>query len=152
MSLTLSESPGFTEIASDTFDDGNAATDVTMKQLNANAAFAAVRCEQFWGYYRNGETVSLPVSAADAYQYQRSELIYTHSWYWMGSATGPCNGTQTPPPRGAGSGSGTLLGAAADVNQLTGVVSTVVSYFGGGQQQNTGDGILLVVTLAQRMR
>lgn len=151
MSLTLTAQPGFTELADTTFDAGNPATDVVMKQLNADAKFAAVRCEQFWGYYANGETVTLPVSAADGYAYQRSELLYTHSWYWSGAATGPCAGTQTPPPRGATSGQGTLLQLGADVNQLTGVVSTNVSYY-KTSQTDTNDGILLVVVLALRMR
>jgi hypothetical protein len=151
MSLTLSTQPGFTELADNTFDPGNPATDTVMKQLNADAKFAAVRSEQFWGYYSNGETVALPVSAADGYQYQREELLYSHSWYWTGSATGPCAGTQTPPPRGATSGQGTLLQLGADVNQLTGIVSTVVSYY-KSSEQDTNDGILLVITQALRMR
>jgi len=122
-----------------------------MKQLNADAKFAAVRCEQFWGYYKNGETVALPISAADGYAYSRPELLYSHSWYWTGAATGPCNGTQTPPPRGATSGQGTLLQLGADVNQLTGAVSTNVSYY-KSSESDTNDGILLVVILAQRLR
>src|SRR5579862_4542588 len=151
MSLTLSSQPGFTELADNTFDAGNPATDTVMKQLNADAKFAAVRCEQFYGYYANGETVIIPVSPADGYQYQREELLYSHSWYWTGAATGACNGTQTPPPRGATTGQGQLLQMGADVSQLTGVVSTNVSYF-KSSEMDTNDGILLVVTHALRMR
>jgi hypothetical protein len=151
VSLTLSAQPGFAELPDDTFTTGNPATSTVMTQLNDDAKFAAVRCEQFFGYYANGETVTLPVSAADGYQYQREELLYSHSWYWTGSATGPCQGTQTPPPRGATSGQGTLLQMGADVSQLTGVVSTNVSYF-KTSEMDTNDGILLVITHGLRMR
>jgi len=41
--------------------------------------FAAVRTEEFWGYYKNGETVALPVSPADGYAYAREELRYVWS-------------------------------------------------------------------------
>jgi hypothetical protein len=151
VSLTLSAQPGFTEIPDTTFAAGNAASSSAMTALNDDAKFAAVRNEQFFGYYRNGETVVLPVSPADGYEYSMSELRFSHSWYWTGSATGPCAGTQTPPPRGATSGSGLLLQLGADVNQATGLVSTMVSYYKTGEQ-DTNDGILLVITHAQRNR
>jgi hypothetical protein len=149
--LTLSAQPGFTEVLDTTFAAGNAASSSAMTALNDDAKFAAVRNEQFYGYYRNGETVVLPVSPADGYQYSQSELRYSHSWYWTGSATGPCAGTQTPPPRGGTSGTGLLLQLGADVNQATGLVTTNVSYY-KTSEQDTNDGILLVVTHAQRNR
>lgn len=151
MSLTLSAQPGFTEIPDTTFAAGNAASSSAMTALNDDAKFAAVRNEQFYGYYRNGETVVLPVSPADGYEYSMSELRFSHSWYWTGSATGPCDGTETPPPRGATSGSGLILQLGADVNQQTGLVTTNVSYYKTGEQ-DTNDGILMVITHAQRNR
>jgi hypothetical protein len=151
MSLTLSSQPGFVEIPDTTFAAGNAVSDSAMKQLNADAKFGAVRNEQFFGYYRNGETVALPVSPADGYAYAQSELRYSWGWYWTGSATGPLNGTQTPPPRGVTTGQGQMLQFGANVDQTSGVVSTVVSYF-KSSQQDTNDGILLVITHAQRSR
>lgn len=151
MSLTLESQPGFTEVADNTFDAGNAASDSAFKALNAASKFGVVRNEQFYGFYKNGETVALPVSPADGYEYQRSELLYTFAWYWTGSATGACNGTQTPPPRGATSGSGYPLQQGANVDQASGLVSTQVSYY-KDSEQDTNDGILLVVTHAQRSR
>ena len=151
MSLTLGTQPGFVEIADTSFAAGNAASSAVMTELNDDAKFAAVRNEQFYGYYRNGETVALPVSPADGYAYSQSELRYSHSWYWTGSATGPCNGTQTPPPRGAATGPGQVLQLGADVNQANGLVSTVVSYYKTAES-DTNDGILLVITHAQRSR
>lgn len=153
MGLTLSESPGFAEVASNAFDAGQPATSAAMKALNSNAAFGAVRNEQFWGYYRHGEVVNLPVSPADGYAYSREELVYSWSWYWTGSAPGPLQGTQAAPTRGATSGAGLMLQAYAQIDQATGLVATEVGYYKeGGAQTNTNDGILLVIVHAQRNR
>lgn len=151
MSLTLSAVPGFTDIADATYDAGSALSAAASKALNADAKFAAVRNEQFWGYYCHGETVGLPVSPADGYAYSRADLVYTWSIYWTGSAGGACNGTQTAPSRGATGGGGTLLQMGFDIDQATGAVACNVSYF-SGRQNDTNDGILLVMVHAQRDR
>lgn len=157
MSLTLSSQPGFTDIADGTFDAGNPVTAATAKSLNANPKFAAVRNEQFWGFYKHGETVQLPVSPADGYEYSRAELRYTWSVYWTGAASGALNGVQyvagAPPTRGSTSGGGQLLQMGFHVHQDTGVVSCNVSYYAtGGAQTDTNDGILMVMVHAQRDR
>jgi hypothetical protein len=151
MSLTLGAQPGFTEVADSVFDAGNAASDSSLKALNAAVKFGVVRNEQFWGYYRNGESVALPVSPADGYAYSRGELVYSWSLYWSGSATGACNGTQTAPPKGATTGQGQLLQASGNVDQVSGLVSCTASYFKTSQMDTT-DGILLVIAHAQRSR
>lgn len=151
MSLTLSAQPGFTDLADSVFDNGNTISAADLKSLNADAKFAAVRNEQFWGFYRNGETVATPVSPADGYVYSRAELVYTWSVYWTGAATGALNGTQSTPGRGATSGGGTLLQMGFEVDQATGAVSCNVSYF-DGHQHDTNDGILMVMVHAQRDR
>lgn len=154
MSLTLTSQPGFTDIAESAFDAGNAASATNMKALNANAKFGAVRCEQFWGYYKHGETVQLPVSPADGYAYERSELRYSWSFYWTGAPpSSALNGTQTPPSRGATGGAGMLLQMGANVNQSTGAVECSVSYYvHNGSQTDTNDGILMVLVHALRSR
>jgi len=153
MSLTLSQQPGFTQIPATDFETGSPATPTDMQALNSSAQFAAVRCEQFWGYYRNGDTVQLPVSPADGYAYSRAELIYVFSWYATGGAGMACNGTQTPPTAGPNSGGGQVLSLNADVSNSTGLVSTLVAYYvTGGKQTNTNDGILKVTTIALRQR
>lgn len=155
--LILTAQPGFTEVQDSAFDAGNPATADNMKALNANAKFAAVRDEQFWGFYRNGEQVGLPVSPIDGYQYERAELRYTCSWYWTGAAPGPLNGVQyvggNPPAGGPSGGAGHVLNMLAHVGQDTGLVLTAVIYHvHNGAQTNTGDGILMVMTHAQRLR
>ncbi len=152
-SLTLAAEPGFTEIADASFAAGAAVTDATMKSLNSGAKFAAVRNEQFWGYYKNGETIVLPISPADGYTYSLDELVYGFSWYWTGSAAGALNGTHTAPTRGATSAAGNALQMGASIDPATGLVESSVSYYTpGGAQNNTHDGILLVTIHAQRMR
>jgi hypothetical protein len=151
--LILTSQPGFAEIPDSSFDAGNPLTAANMKALNAAAKFAAVRGEEFWGYYQDGEVVVLPVSLADGYAYAREELLYTFSIYHTGSGPGSLNGVQTPPSRGAGTGAGNLLGFGFDVDQATGLVSCNVSYYvQNGAQTYTKDGILLVHTLAKRAR
>jgi hypothetical protein len=152
MSLTLTSQPGFTEIPVSTFADGNPASDSAFKSLNAATKFAAVRNEQFYGYYANGQTVVLPVSPADGYQYSREELMYAWSLYSSSSPTDFEPGQETPPVTGPPSGSGTLLGIGPWwVDQATGVVHLTTSYFKSSQSVTT-DGILCVITHAQRQR
>jgi hypothetical protein len=150
-SLRLSSQPGFTEIPDPTFDAGLPVTSAAMKAMNANARFAAVRCEQFWGYYRNGETVILPVSEADGYAYSREELLY--SWSLVSTCACPIalNGTHTFPGYGSTSGTGNALDVAAKVEQSTGLIETVVDYYKTSQQR-TNDGVLMVITHAMRQR
>jgi len=152
MSLTLSSAPGFTDLPTSDFNAGNTASDTYMKALSENARFAAVRNEEFWGYYRNGEQVTLPTSPADGYVYSRAELLYVVlSVYWSGSAPNACNGTQSAPAKGATGGGGTLLQFGYDIDQASGNVSCQASYF-DGHQHDTNDGIVKVLTLAKRLR
>jgi hypothetical protein len=152
--LTLISQPGFSEVPESAFDAGNPATAANLKALNAAAKFAAVRNEEFWGFYKHGETVLLPVSPADGYLYERAELRYSWSVWWTGAAPGSAlNGTQATPSRGATGGAGHMLQIGFDVNQATGVVTCDVSYHkDGGAQMDTHDGILMVVTHAKRQR
>jgi hypothetical protein len=151
--LELSSEPGFTEIPENTYDAGNPITAATAKALNANAAFAAVRSEEFWGYYRHGETVALPISDADGYTYAREELRYVWSLYATSPSTGALNGTQDTPSLAAPSGAGTPLKMLFQVDQDSGAVSCAVNYYkNGGAETPTNDGILVVMTLAKRLR
>lgn len=150
-SLTLPSAPGFTVLPAANFDAGTTASDTDMKALNADAQFAAVRNEQFWGYVRNGETIALPVSPADGYVYSRSELLYTWSWYSTGGAPADLAMTHTSPAPGGSTGDGTILQMTANVDQTSGVVSCGVAYF-KTSQTNTTNGILMVIIHAQRMR
>ncbi|KKK48884.1 hypothetical protein LCGC14_3140660, partial [marine sediment metagenome] len=137
--LTLTSQPGFSEVPDSAFDAGNPVTAANMKSMNAASKFAAVRDEEFWGYYKHGETVQAPLSPADGYAYALEELRYTWSVYWTGTPPGTAlEGTQTPPSRGATGGSGQLLQMGFNVDQETGVVACDVSYYrDGGSQTDT---------------
>jgi hypothetical protein len=152
MSLSLIAQPGFAELPDADFDAGGVASDTNMKALNAAAKFGVVRNEQFWGYYRNGEQVVLPVSPADGYQYSRSELVYTWSVFATQPAVTALLGTQSTPTAGSNSGAGTILLAQYQVNQSSGNVSCITWYFNGSATAVTADGILLVMAFAQRQR
>lgn len=126
--LLLSSQPGFTEVPDQSLDAGNPVSSAVLKALNAAAKFAAVRTEQFWGYYKHGETIALPISPADGYAYAREELRYTWSVFWTGSPPGSALlGTQAAPSRGATSGEGTVLSMGFNVDQETGLVECLVS-------------------------
>ena len=154
MTLTLTSQPGFTEVPDSAFDAGSAVTAANMKAMNAAAKFAAVRTEEFYGFYKHGEVVGLPISPADGYEYEREELRYTWSLYWSGAPPGTAlNGTQEPPSRGANSGAGNLLSMGFHVDQATGAVTCDVLYYvANGSQASTTDGILMVTTHAKRQR
>lgn len=154
MGLTLDVEPGFAEIPSSAFDASQPATAANMKGLNSNAAYGAVRDEQFWGYYKHGETVQVPVSPIDGHVYARADLMYEFSiWYTGAPPSGALNGTHTTPSMGATSGGGQILKMGFDVDQDTGLVTCMVAYYvSGGAETDTSDGILKVVTHAQRDR
>ena len=151
--LRLSAQPGFVELADAGLETGVDLAGAAVRQIAANAAFGAVRTERFQGYYRNGETVQLPVSPADGYEYSRAECCYAWSVYWSGSAMGPLNGTQEAPERGATGSPGHLWKMGGYVDQATGEVSCDNAYERerGGAQANH-DGILLVITFGKRLR
>jgi hypothetical protein len=150
VSLTLATQPGFTDVPDTALNGGAAATSTNFKAINANAKYASVRQEIFWGFYKHGETVALPVSPADGYAYSRAELNYVWSVFWTAAPpTGALGGTHSLPTRGATSGQGTLLQFGANVDQTTGAITTEADYY-KTQQMNTNDGILQVMTIATR--
>jgi hypothetical protein len=171
MNLTLTKQSGFTQIAQAALTTGTALAAASIQGINENAKFAAVRSEEFYGFYSNGTTVLLPVSPADGYAYARDELSYEASLYWSGgTGRGPWSGNAgannnavnfaiagqtTPPFRGATGGSGQVIDISYSVNQATGVVTTAVTYAKDGTLTTlsvTTDGILHVTTLARRLR
>jgi hypothetical protein len=151
--LLLAVQPGFVDEGDASFDAGASASAAAFKRVNANAKYAAVLGETFYGYYRNGETVGLPISPADGYQYSREELRYSWSRVWSGSAPVELNGCLVLPPaaKGATSGEGQVLQWGDHVDQVTGLVACQTDYFKTSHQVRQ-DGIVLVITHALRNR
>lgn len=155
-SLTFNFGPyGIAEIDPSTLSAGNPVTAATIQSILAAAQGAWARNEQFFGWYSNGDTVLLPTSPIDGYVYSRSELTYAVA----GFATPPPGvgftaGQAALPTMGARGGAGQLLSLEGwFVDQTTGVVSLSTHYFAtGGSETPTTDGILYVITHAQRNR
>lgn len=171
MNLTLTKQPAFAQVAQSTLVTGLALAAAAIQGINENAKFAAVRTEEFFGFYTDGATVVLPQSPADGYQYSRDELNYQASVYWNGGDNqGPWSGNSgavnnnpnyvmtdqlSPPFRGAGTAGGQMVGMGYGVDQATGLVRSQVTYMKDGTPGSTTvttDGILLVTTIARRLR
>ena len=76
MAFELLEPPGFVDIPDALLRAGSPATGFAFSALKDNAAFGSVVPEVFYGTYHDGQTVAVPVSPVDGYQYLRSELVY----------------------------------------------------------------------------
>ncbi|HUU15307.1 MAG TPA: hypothetical protein VM182_16580 [Terriglobia bacterium] len=157
--LTFSQQPGAVDLADSTFDQDKPVTDVALKQLNQNAKFGMVRVEFFQGYYKNGETVVLPVSPVDGYAYARAELRYLWSVYSTRPATGATNGAANPPALGTEQiGGGGVDGvdvftAYVEHKNATnpGRVHCEVIMGDGTNQTITSYGVLYATTVAERL-
>ena len=97
--LTWSTVPGAVDIPDATLAADQPLTDYAATKISNNAKFAAVRPETFYGWYRNGETVLLPVSPVDGYAYAREELEYEVAAWCSRSPSGATNGATTKPAR-----------------------------------------------------
>lgn len=144
MPLTLASIPGFADLPDTSLVQDTPALGVYMAKISENAAFGMVRMEVVVGSYTNGQTVGLPVSPVDGYNYSRAELNYLWA---VQSTVNPSTGWITGPD--------TLWYGAWLVDQTTGLVSTLEWYRRSGSHANpaqSNDGTLVVFTVAQRQR
>ena len=146
--LTLTSIPGFADIPDSAFAAGQICRGIQLAKISENAEFGMVRFETFQGTYSDGETVELPVSPVDGYQYSREELIYI----WEPLST-------VNPSTGWASDEEALWFANWSVDQYLSPLSP-----GGGvhseewytwihnskPNSQSNDGILMVTTIAQR--
>ena len=72
--MTFATAPGFVDLPDSALQADQPLTDYDLTKISNNAKFAAVRPEVFYGWYKNGEMVSIPVSPVDGYAYARPEL------------------------------------------------------------------------------
>jgi hypothetical protein len=146
MPFTLTTQPGFSDIPDSVLQAEKAALGLLLARIDGNASFGAVRPEIFYGLYKDGEEVILPVSPVDKYQYSRSELTYVWGIYSTVRADS-----------GWISGPGPLWYCAWLVGQGDGKVSCIEWYRNseGDLNSNSGsssDGVLAVYTIAQRAK
>lgn len=146
--LTMASIPGFFDQADAVLAGGNPLTDDAIIKIQNNAKFAAVRCEfVFMGWYKNGDTVPLPISPVDGYAYTAAECRF----FIEGFSTQPPSGTfvsgQANTPTG-GPSTGTKIDAINYwVTQSTRVVHCNVYYDSNGAQS---DGMLKITACCQR--
>ena len=144
MSFQIDTPPGITDIPDSLLAAGSLASGFVFSALKDNAAFGSVVPELFFGVYANGQTVSIPISPADGYQYEQSELLYCWEVY-------------NTLPQGAASPSttGALRACEWYVDQLTGTVHGMEHYAVGNLKQGGGqttDGQVGVWTIGIRGR
>jgi hypothetical protein len=156
--MTFATTPGFVDLPDSALEADQPLTDYDLTKINNNAKFAAVRPEIFYGWYKNGETVTIPVSPVDGYIYARQELEYeVGAWCSRAPASGAgTNGALAKPARAnvnAGPGSLFLMDFwVEEKNEASpGLVHCDVHYWDGGTETPTSDGFMKVRTIATRL-
>ena len=154
--LTWATVPGAVDIPDSNLAADQPLTDYTLTKISNNAKFAAVRPETFYGWYKNGETVLLPVSAVDGYHYSRAEVEYEVAAWCSRAPSGATNGATTKPARqSANAGNGTLFLMDFWVEEKNeanpGFVHCEVHYWNGSTEDVTNDGFVKVRTIATRL-
>jgi hypothetical protein len=142
MGLKLSSPPGFADLADSVLASGSPALGVDIAKIHENSRFSMARTEVFSGVYKNGDTVSVPISPIDGYAYSRNELKYF--WTIRNSAD---------PSTLWISGADSLFNGAWDVDQTTGKVFSDEWYRRSGSHADvfhSNDGLLQVWTVGQR--
>lgn len=154
--LTFATVPGFVDLPDSILAADQPLTDYSLTKISNNAKFAAVRPETFYGWYKNGETVLLPTSPVDGYDYSRAELEYEIAAFCSRSASGATNGATTKPARaGANGGNGSIFLMDFWVEEKNeanpGMVHCAVHYWNGSTEDITNDGFVKVRTIATRL-
>jgi hypothetical protein len=139
--LVLNTPPGLSDQPDASLTVGEFALGIQLAKISGNAALGMTRMEFFQGVYTNGETVDLPVSPVDGYEYQQNELTYVWGIY---STCNTGNGWITGPQA--------LWYAQWGVDQETGLVSSEEWYRADGAAGISNDGYLQVFTIAQRQQ
>lgn len=140
MSFTTQDIPGLMDLPDSLLAAGQVAAGWALAKVLSNAKFGAVATEVFYGEYRDGDEVPLPVSTVDGYQYAASEILF--GWALRYTAN---------PDSGSNSGRGELLFQSAAVDSATRKVSITVAYYQqGGAETDTNDGLLGVWTFGIR--
>lgn len=152
--MTMAATPDFNDIPDSSFNSGSVLTSGLMVKLNENSKFGCVRCEYiFMGFFANGNTVGTPLSPVDDYAYSQAEVMYLFNIY---STRAPLPGSgfapgQSQPPVLNPSQPANLYYFAFDIDDSTGLVSCLVSYYQqGGSETVTTDGVLKVYAVGQR--
>ena len=150
--LLMNAVPGFADL-----DEANVAadevlTDDSLVKISQNAKFSALRCERFFmGFYKNGDTVGLPVSPVDGYAYTQDEVLYDWMVYSTRAPAAGFVSGQADPPAISSTQPANSYWELYDIDDTTGIVNCTVSYYRqGGAETISHDGILKVYATGQR--
>lgn len=159
--LTLGTVPGFVDLPDGLIAANQFAMGLFFQRILDNAKFGIVRPEVFVAQYKHGDTVDVPTSPVDGYQYQRDELIYLWHYVWSGgvssaSSTDATTGiTTTTLTANTPSGPGAVWYFEAFVDQSTGTVSSYVKYRNSNNMTGanlSNDGMVEVFTIGVRRK
>ena len=139
--LILNTPPGFADLPDTALTAGTNALGSQIAKISQNAALGMCRIEFFQGVYKNGDTVALPISPVDGYQYARNELIYIWAIYSSADVSD-----------GWISGPAALWYCEWNVDQVTGDVLCDENYRSDGAAGVSTDGWLQIFTIAQRQK
>jgi len=143
MPLTLNSIAGFADLQNVVLQAEQPALGLHVAAIAGNAQFGMTRLEFFQGKYHNGDTVILPTSPIDRYNYSRDELLYL--WTINNSAN---------PATHWLSGPDCLWYGNWKVDQTSGAVSCEEWYRKSSVHNPdpavSQDGVLFVTTVAQR--
>jgi hypothetical protein len=156
--LTFAVIPGFVDLPDSALAADQPLTDYSLVKISNNAKFAVVRPETFYGWYRDGEVVQLPVSPVDGYVYSRAELEYEVAAWCSRSPAGDAqtNGALTKPAcASVNDGPGSLFFMDFWVEEKNeanpGLVRCRVDYWSDGNETVTNGGFVKVRTIATRL-
>lgn len=145
MAITFAQIHGFSDLSDTIFEADNPAFGDMVQAIAENSEFAYTHLEIFQGMYVNGDTVPLPLSPIDGYQYSIDECLFL--WNPDISTNQQTGWIQ--------SGSGSLFFCEWNVDQTTGDVFSLEWYRNngsGGSRTQTNDGQIRVYTICQRQR
>lgn len=138
--------PGFSDLPDSVLQTDDPAFALHVGEIAFNATFGMVRCETFACTYKHGDTVPLPTSCWDGYQYSREELTYI--WAVQSSCDPSTNWI---------SGPDALWFMNWNVVQTTGEVFCEEWYERSSTADSrlaakSNDGLLMIFTIAQRQK
>ena len=141
--LVMASSPSYSAITGSTIAQDKPLTQLLAQALNDDAKFAVVDHEVIYlGEYVNGQTVTLPISPADGYNYSAAECKFQFSWRWTAPGASPMAAPSLT--------DGQLAPIKASVNS-SGVVSTTIYYVDdSGNLISFNDGRIAVFAFCQR--
>jgi hypothetical protein len=141
--LILTQTPGYVVQPASVFNAGQPINGLGLARVQNNADFAAVDVECFYQEVKNGDTVTLPRSTVDGYQYQLYECVR----YWETRST--VLGVSGQPAAAGG-----LLVLDYWVDPISLAAQVLETYYvqGGASSGPIADGVIAVWTFGVRGR